>query len=147
MKRSWSNAYGDGRLAAPPYLEERDAEAGAQKDFATRVAEDGQVCRSAAGECSKPPEIKEQPRWVGLLQPGHRRLSTSCIGSRIRAHDLRHFAATTMLSSQVSLAMASTTLLHSTLSTTTKIYGHLLWPVAIDAVKVIETALKETGAS
>lgn len=52
-----------------------------------------------------------------------------------------------MLSSQVSLAMASTTLLHSTLSTTTKIYGHLLWPVAIDAVKVIETALKETGAS
>jgi integrase len=66
---------------------------------------------------------------------------------RIRVHDLRHFAATTMLSSHVPLAMASKTLRHSTLSTTTEIYGHLLRHVALDAVKAIETALKEAEAA
>lgn len=60
---------------------------------------------------------------------------------RIRVHDLRHFAATTMLSSQVPLVMASRTLRHSTVSTTTEIYAHLLKPVANDAVKTIEAAL------
>jgi integrase len=60
---------------------------------------------------------------------------------RIRVHDLRHFAATTMLSSQVPLAMASKTMRHSTLSKTTEIYGHLLRQVGHDAVKAIETAL------
>jgi integrase len=59
----------------------------------------------------------------------------------IRVHDLRHFAATTMLSSQVPLAMASKTMRHSTLSTTTEICGHLLRQVGHDAVKAIETAL------
>ena len=49
-------------------------------------------------------------------------------------HDLRHFAATTMLSSQVPLAMASKTMRHSTLSTTTEGYGHLLRHVAQQAV-------------
>lgn len=52
-----------------------------------------------------------------------------------------------MLSSQVPLAMASKTLRHSTLSTMTEIYGHLLGHVALDAVKVIETALKEAEAA
>ncbi|SES19363.1 Phage integrase family protein [Lentzea albida] len=66
---------------------------------------------------------------------------------RIRVHDLCHFAATTMLSSQVPLAMASKTLRHSTLSTTTEIYGHLLRHVTLDAVKAIETALNEAGAA
>ncbi|MFI6099185.1 hypothetical protein ACIA8G_26830 [Lentzea sp. NPDC051213] len=36
---------------------------------------------------------------------------------------------------------------HSTLSTTTEIYGHLLRHVALDAVKAIETALKEAEAA
>jgi len=43
--------------------------------------------------------------------------------------------------------MASKTLRHSTLSTTTEIYGHLLCHVALDAVKAIETALKEAEAA
>jgi hypothetical protein len=47
----------------------------------------------------------------------------------------------TILSSQVPLAMASKTMRHSTLSTTTEIYGHLLRQVGHDAVKAIETAL------
>lgn len=59
----------------------------------------------------------------------------------IRVHDLRHFAATTMLSSQVPLAMASKTMRHSTLSTTIEIYGHLLRHVAQQAVDAIDTAL------
>lgn len=62
-------------------------------------------------------------------------------------HDLRHFAATTMLSSQVPLAMASKTLRHSTLSTTTEIYGHLLKHVALDAVQAIEKALANADAA
>lgn len=66
---------------------------------------------------------------------------------KIRVHDLRHFAATTMLSSQIPLAMASKTLRHSTLSTTTEIYGHLLKYVALDAVKAIETALAKADAA
>lgn len=60
---------------------------------------------------------------------------------RIRVHDLRHFAATMMLSSQVPLAMASKTMRHSTLSTTTEIYGHLLRQVGRDAVTAIDVAL------
>jgi integrase len=59
----------------------------------------------------------------------------------IRVHDLRHFAATTMLSSQVPLPMASKTMRHSTLSTTTEVYGHLLRHVAQQAVDAIDTAL------
>jgi pimeloyl-ACP methyl ester carboxylesterase len=56
----------------------------------------------------------------------HLRQLTAAAGlPRIRVHDLRHFAATTMLSSAVPLAMASKTMRHSTLSTTTEVYGHL----------------------
>jgi integrase len=60
---------------------------------------------------------------------------------RIRVHDLRHFAATTMLSSQVPLAITSKTMRHSTLSTTTEIYGHLLRHAAHQAVDAIDLAL------
>ncbi|TVT11365.1 site-specific integrase [Amycolatopsis bartoniae] len=60
---------------------------------------------------------------------------------RIRVHDLRHFAATTMLSAQIPLAMASKTMRHSTISTTTEIYAHLLRNVAYDAVNAIDVAL------
>ena len=47
-----------------------------------------------------------------------------------------------MLSSQVPLAMASKAMRHSTLSTTTEIYGHLLRHVAHQAVDAIDTALR-----
>lgn len=60
---------------------------------------------------------------------------------KIRVHDLRHFAATTILSAQIPLAMASKTMRHSTLSTTTEIYGHLLRHVAQQAVDAIDQAL------
>ncbi|SDG33869.1 Site-specific recombinase XerD [Pseudonocardia oroxyli] len=66
---------------------------------------------------------------------------------RVRVHDLRHFAATTMLASQVPLAMASKTMRHSTLSTTTEIYGHLLRHVAQQAVASIDAALTDAENS
>ncbi|WP_433270863.1 site-specific integrase [Actinosynnema sp. CS-041913] len=62
---------------------------------------------------------------------------------RIRVHDLRHFAATTMLNSRVPLAVISRAMRHSNLSTTTEVYGHLLRHVAHDAVDVIANALHE----
>jgi integrase len=64
---------------------------------------------------------------------------------KIRVHDLRHFAATTMLNSRVPLAVISRAMRHSTLSTTTEVYGHLLRHVAHDAVDVIATALNEAN--
>jgi integrase len=60
-----------------------------------------------------------------VLRPFHQRTGEVDL-PRFRTHDLRHFAATTMLSSQVPLAMASKTMRHSTLSTTTETYVHLL---------------------
>jgi integrase len=66
---------------------------------------------------------------------------------RIRVHDLRHFAATTMLNSRVPLAVISRAMRHSTLSTTTEVYGHLLRHVAHDAVDVIATALNEADVA
>jgi hypothetical protein len=46
-----------------------------------------------------------------------------------------------MLSSQVPLAITSKTMRHSTLSTTTEIYGHLLRHAAHQAVDAIDVAL------
>ncbi|MGI5192798.1 tyrosine-type recombinase/integrase [Streptomyces sp. CA-288835] len=60
---------------------------------------------------------------------------------RIGVHDLRHTAATIMISSRVPLAVVSKTLRHSTLSTTVNLYGHLLPHAARDAVTVIDKAL------
>jgi integrase len=60
---------------------------------------------------------------------------------RIRVHDLRHLAATLMISSQVPLAMASKTLRHSKLSITVDTYGHLVPYAAQQAVDAIADAL------
>ncbi|MFE2188837.1 tyrosine-type recombinase/integrase, partial [Streptomyces sp. NPDC059455] len=59
-----------------------------------------------------------------------------------RTHDLRHTAATIMISSRVPLAVVSKTLRHSTLATTVNLYGHLLPHAARDAVAAIGTALE-----
>ncbi|WHX22032.1 tyrosine-type recombinase/integrase [Streptomyces malaysiensis subsp. malaysiensis] len=61
---------------------------------------------------------------------------------RIGVHDLRHTAATIMISSRVPLAVVSKTLRHSTLATTVNLYGHLLPHAARDAVAAIGTALE-----
>jgi integrase len=60
---------------------------------------------------------------------------------RIRVHDLRHLAATLMISSQVPLALASKTLRHSKLSITVDTYGHLVPYAAQQAVDAIADAL------
>ncbi|MBC6447574.1 tyrosine-type recombinase/integrase [Actinokineospora xionganensis] len=53
-----------------------------------------------------------------MLRRFHR-LSDEAGLPRIRAHDLRHFAAPTMLSANVPLPMAGKTLRHSAVSVTT----------------------------
>jgi integrase len=60
---------------------------------------------------------------------------------RIGVHDLRHTAATIMISSGVPLAVVSKTLRHSTLATTVNLYGHLLPHAARDAVRALHRAL------
>ncbi len=66
---------------------------------------------------------------------------------KIRVHDLRHFAATTMLNSNVPLAVISRAMRHSNLSTTTDVYGHLLRHVAHNAADVIANALDTADAT
>ncbi|MFG2045625.1 tyrosine-type recombinase/integrase [Dactylosporangium sp. NPDC048998] len=60
---------------------------------------------------------------------------------RIRVHDLRHLAATLVITSGVPLAVVSKTLRHSTLSVTVNIYGHLTRQAAHDAVEATAAAL------
>ncbi len=60
---------------------------------------------------------------------------------RIGVHDLRHTAATIMISSGVPLAVVSKTLRHSTLATTVNLYGYLLPHAARDAVRALGHAL------
>ncbi|NEA60812.1 site-specific integrase [Streptomyces sp. SID13666] len=73
-----------------------------------------------------------------------RRRAAEVVLPRISVHDLRHTAATIMISSRVPLAVVSKTLRHSTLSTTVNLYGHLLPHAARAAVTAIGTALERT---
>lgn len=81
-----------------------------------------------------------------MLRRFHR-LSDEAGLPRIRAHDLRHFAAPTMLSANVPLPMAGKTLRHSAVSVTTEIYTHPLKPAARDAVDAIANALAAADAA
>jgi integrase len=71
-----------------------------------------------------------------------RRRSAELDLPRIGVHDLRHTAATIMISSRVPLAVVSKTLRHLTLSTTVNLYGHLLPHAARAAVTALEKAYK-----
>jgi integrase len=59
----------------------------------------------------------------------------------IPVHDLRHLAATIMLSAGVPIAMVSKTLRHKNLATTVDIYGHLTQEAAQEAVDATAAAL------
>ncbi|MGW3041147.1 site-specific integrase [Kitasatospora sp. NPDC001159] len=80
------------------------------------------------------------------LRPQHvlkelRRRSAEIGLPRIGVHDLRHTAATIMITSGVPMAVVSKTLRHSTLATTINIYGHLLKYAADEAVHALADAL------
>uniref|UniRef100_UPI000B0A4D4A tyrosine-type recombinase/integrase n=1 Tax=Actinoplanes rectilineatus TaxID=113571 RepID=UPI000B0A4D4A len=75
-----------------------------------------------------------------------RKLSEEAGVPRIRLHDLRHLAATIMISSGVPLGSVSKTLRHSTIATTVDIYGHLTPQVAQDAVDAAAAALDTRAA-
>ncbi|MET9398438.1 tyrosine-type recombinase/integrase [Kitasatospora sp. NPDC002965] len=65
---------------------------------------------------------------------------------RIGMHDLRHTAATIMITSGVPMAVVSKTLRHSTLATTINLYGHLLKHAADEAVNALADALARAEA-
>lgn len=84
------------------------------------------------------------------LRPQHvldrfRQLTAEAALPRIRVHDLRHLAATIMLSAGVPIAMVSKTLRHKNLATTVDIYGHLAQEVAQAAVDATAAALENTA--
>jgi integrase len=81
-----------------------------------------------------------RPQWV-LDQL--RRRSAELALPRIGLHDLRHTAATIMISSGVPVAIVSKTLRHSTLATTVNLYGHLLKYAAQDATSALAAALDQ----
>jgi integrase len=60
---------------------------------------------------------------------------------RVRIHDLRHFAATTMLDAGVPLPNVSEILGHGQTSTTANIYAHAVRSRSAAAVAEIEKAL------
>jgi integrase len=87
---------------------------------------------------SQPNGAPQRPESV--LHHFHRLCAAAGV-PRIRVHDLRHLAATLMISSQVPLALASKTLRHSKLSITVDTYGHLVPYAAQQAVDAIADAL------
>ncbi|BCJ55866.1 site-specific integrase [Actinoplanes sp. NBRC 14428] len=82
-----------------------------------------------------------QPLRPQYVLDRFRQLSTEAALPPIRVHDLRHLAATIMLSAGVPIAMVSKTLRHKNLATTVDIYGHLTQEVAQEAVEATATAL------
>jgi len=84
-----------------------------------------------------------RPQWV--LDQLRRR--TEEIGlPKIGMHDLRHTAATIMISEGMPIALVSKTLRHSTLATTLNLYGHLLKYAAHDTVAALASALDRADA-
>lgn len=79
------------------------------------------------------------PVGAGPAPPSQRRACTPPIG----LHDLRHTAATIMISSATPVAIVSKTLHHSTLATTVNLYGHLLKYAAHDATTALAVALDQ----
>jgi len=84
-----------------------------------------------------------RPQWV-LDQLRKRTAETGL--PRIGLHDLRHTAATIMISENIPIALVSKTLRHSTLATTLNVYGHLLKYAALDSVDALVGALDRADA-
>jgi integrase len=74
-----------------------------------------------------------------------RQLTAEAALPPIRVHDLRHLAATIMLSAGVPIAMVSKTLRHKNLATTVDIYGHLTQEAAQEAVDATAAALDKAS--
>jgi hypothetical protein len=65
---------------------------------------------------------------------------------RVRLHDLRHLAATLMLTAGVPLALASKVLRHATSGITVDLYGHLTPEAALAAADSLGTVLDAAAA-
>jgi hypothetical protein len=65
----------------------------------------------------------------------------------VRLHDLRHLAATLMLTTGVPLALVSKVLRHPTSGITVDLYGHLTAEAALAAVDSLGTVLDAAAAA
>ncbi|MFI9273218.1 tyrosine-type recombinase/integrase [Kitasatospora sp. NPDC052896] len=85
-----------------------------------------------------------RPQWV--LDQLRKRTKEAGL-PKISLHDLRHTAATIMISQNIPLAIVSKTVRHPNLATTVNLYGHLLKSAAQDAVLALATALDLADAN
>lgn len=86
------------------------------------------------------------PLWPKAVATRFRALAKAAGVPVIRVHDLRHMAATVMISSGVPLPIVSKTLRHSRVGITADLYGHLTREVAVEAADAMGAALDAAAA-
>ena len=84
-----------------------------------------------------------RPEFV--LKRFHALTDAACL-PRVRIHDLRHLAATLMLTNGVPLALVSKTLRHSQVGITANLYGHLTPEAALAAADNLGGVLDAAAA-
>jgi hypothetical protein len=87
-----------------------------------------------------------QPMRPQYLLNHFRRTTADAGVPDLRVHDLRHVAATVMLSNGVPMAVVSKTLRHKNVATTIDLYGHLTPDAAEDGVTAAAAALDRADA-
>lgn len=86
------------------------------------------------------------PLWPKFVATRFRALAKAAGVPVIRVHDLRHMAATVMISQGVPLAIVSKMLRHSRVSITADLYGHLTREAAVQAADAMGGALDAAAA-
>jgi site-specific recombinase XerD len=92
------------------------------------------------------PRADGQPMRPQYLLNHFRRTTADAGVPDLRVHDLRHVAATVMLSNGVPMAVVSKTLRHKNVATTIDLYGHLTPDAAADGVTTAAAALDRADA-
>ena len=92
------------------------------------------------------PRADGQPMRPQYLLNHFRRATADAGVPDLRVHDLRHVAATVMLTNGVPMAVVSKTLRHKNVATTIDLYGHLTPDAAVDGVTAAAAALDRADA-
>jgi integrase len=92
------------------------------------------------------PRADGQPMRPQYLLTHFRRATADAGVPNLRVHDLRHVAATVMLTNGVPMAVVSKTLRHKNVATTIDLYGHLTPDAAEAGVTTAAAALDRADA-